>query len=169
MPVGVEVGTLVHRVLELDFAAPDLDAELARRRCRAGAPPGRARRRDAVVAGLRPRSRRRSGPPGGGVRLRDIARADRLDELDFELPLVGGDDPIGPALTLAAVAHVLRAHAAAGDPLAGYAERLRDPGLRESVRGFLRAASTSSLRLDGRPLRGRRLQDELARAARRGR
>ncbi len=33
------------------------------------------------------------GPLVGGVRLRDIARRDRVDELGFELPLVGGDEP----------------------------------------------------------------------------
>ena len=35
------------------------------------------------------------GPMLGGRRLRDIARADRLDELEFELPLAGGEDPSG--------------------------------------------------------------------------
>ena len=55
MPVGVHVGTFVHRVFEAtDFAAPDLDVELgehvaavlARRRVDVGDPA-------AVVAGLR--------------------------------------------------------------------------------------------------------------------
>ena len=35
------------------------------------------------------------GPLVGDLRLRDVARGDRLDELAFELPLVGGDDPTG--------------------------------------------------------------------------
>jgi exodeoxyribonuclease V beta subunit len=151
MPVGVEVGTLVHRVLEAtDFAAADLDRELVARVAEA-----QARRRvelgdlDAVVAGLRAAIETPLGPAAGGVRLRDLARADRLDELDFELPLVGGDDPTGPALTLAAIADVLRAHARPGDPLAGYAERLRDPGLRASVRGFLTGSIDLVVRLGG--------------------
>jgi exodeoxyribonuclease V beta subunit len=75
-------------------------------------------------------------PLAGGFRLRDLNRADRLDELVFELPLVGGDSPSGE-LTLDAVADVLRAGLAPRDPLAGYADRLRDPGLRASVRGYL--------------------------------
>jgi exodeoxyribonuclease V beta subunit len=70
------------------------------------------------------------------MRLRDLASADRLDELGFELPLVGGDDPSG-RLTLRAVASVLREHLADDDPLAAYAARLEDPALRSSVRGFL--------------------------------
>ena len=93
------------------------------------------------------RSRRRSGRPASS--LRDVTRADRLDELNFELPLVGGDDPSGPALTLAAIADVLRRHSPPGDPLAGYAERLLDPRLRASVRGYLTGSIDLVLRLDG--------------------
>ncbi len=142
MPVGVEVGTLVHRVFEaVDFASADLASELsleiglaqARRRVELGDV-------DAVVAGLHAAI---ETPLAGDVSLRQIARADRLDELNFELPLVGGDDPRGPALTLAAIADVLHAD---GDP---YAERLRDPRLRESVRGYLTGSIDLVLRLDG--------------------
>jgi exodeoxyribonuclease V beta subunit len=56
--------------------------------------------------------------------------------LTFELPLVGGDEPTGD-LTPGAIAAVLREHLPAGDPLAGYADRLEDPDLRSSVRGYL--------------------------------
>jgi exodeoxyribonuclease V beta subunit len=153
MPMGVEVGTLVHRVLELcDFAAVDLGAELA-----ATVEAAQARRRvelgdeTAAVTGLRAALETPLGPAAGGIALRDVSRADRLDELDFELPLVGGDTPAGPALTLEAVAAVLRAHAAPGDPLAGYAERLGDPGLRAGVRGYLTGSIDLVVRLaDGR-------------------
>jgi exodeoxyribonuclease V beta subunit len=138
MPVGVDVGTFVHRVLEAtDFAAPDLDAELtariagvqARRPVDVGDPA-------AVVAGLRAAIETPLGPLLGGLRLRDIGRADRLDELDFELPLAGGDSPAG-RLALEAIGDVLRRHLPAGDPLAGYADRLGDPVLRSGVRGYL--------------------------------
>jgi exodeoxyribonuclease V beta subunit len=151
MPVGVEVGTLVHRVFEsLDFAAGDLDGELvaqvaaaqARRRVELGDLAG-------VVAGLRAAIETPLGPMAGGIALRDVVRADRLDELDFELPLVGGDDPSGPALTLSAIAEVLRVHSEPGDPLAGYAERLLDPRLRSSVRGYLAGSIDLVVRLDG--------------------
>jgi exodeoxyribonuclease V beta subunit len=138
MPVGVHVGTFVHRVMEAtDFAAPDLDAELgervaavqARRRVEVGDPL-------AVVAGLQAAIETPLGPLLGGLRLCDLERADRLDELNFELPLVGGDEPTG-RLTLGAIGAVLREHLADGDPLAGYAERLEDPALRPSLRGYL--------------------------------
>jgi exodeoxyribonuclease V beta subunit len=138
MPAGVHVGTLVHRVFEAtDFAAPDLDAELAQQ---VGA--AQARRHvelgdaAAVVAGLRAAIETPLGPLLGGARLRDVTRADRLDELDFELPLAGGDAPTG-RLALDAIAAVLRAHLQPGDPLAGYADRLADPALRHAVRGYL--------------------------------
>jgi exodeoxyribonuclease V beta subunit len=138
MPVGLRVGTLVHRVLEAtDFAAANLDAELgariaaaqARRHVEIGDPA-------LVVAGLRAALETPLGPLLGGARLRDVPRADRLDELDFELPLAGGDDPTGQ-LALAAIGDVLREHLPAGDPLAGYARRLDDPALRRSLRGYL--------------------------------
>ena len=55
--------------------------------CRRGGRSTSATRRSPSPA-CAPRSRRRSA----ALRLRDLARADRLDELDFELPLAGGDD-----------------------------------------------------------------------------
>jgi exodeoxyribonuclease V beta subunit len=86
------VRTFVHEVLEaLDFAAPDLGAELIEHVARA-----QARRRvdigdeDAVVTGLRAMLETPLGQILRGERLCDVARADRLDELTFELPLAGG-------------------------------------------------------------------------------
>jgi exodeoxyribonuclease V beta subunit len=138
MPVGVDVGTFVHRVMEAtDFAASDIDAELAariadvqRRRAVDVGPAG------ALAAGLRAVLETPLGPVLGGRRLRDVPRRDRLDELGFELPLAGGDRPSG-WLTLQRIADVLRAHTRAEDPLAPYAERLDDARLRQSVRGYL--------------------------------
>ena len=45
------------------------------------------------MAGLRAAIETPVGPLLDGKALRDIARADRLDELIFEMPLVGGDQP----------------------------------------------------------------------------
>jgi exodeoxyribonuclease V beta subunit len=138
MPAGVDVGTFVHHVMEAtDFAAPDIDAELTARiaqvQGRRAVDVGPA---SALAAGLRAVLETPLGPVLDERRLRDIARGDRLDELGFELPLAGGDRPSG-WLTLQRVADVLRAHAAPGDPLAAYAERLHDARLRQSVRGYL--------------------------------
>jgi exodeoxyribonuclease V beta subunit len=150
MPSGVQVGTVVHRVLEAtDFAAADLDAELsgriaaalARRPVEIGDPA-------VVAAGLRAAIETPLGRLAGGIRLRDIGRADRLDELEFELPLAGGDDPTG-RLTLTRIGDVLRAHLPAEDPLAGYADRLGDPALRAHVRGYLTGSIDLVVRLAG--------------------
>jgi exodeoxyribonuclease V beta subunit len=150
MPVGVEFGTFVHTVLEAtDFAATDLDAELAGHVAAAAArrqldlgDPARA------VSGLRAAIETPLGPLVDGLRLRDVARADRLDELEFELPLAGGDAPTG-RLTLEAIGAALREHAWPDDPMAAYAARLEDPALRPSVRGFLTGSIDLVLRLPG--------------------
>ena len=91
LPVGATFGSLVHGVLEqADPEAPDLRAELARApREQLGWWPVDLDREalvDALVAVATPRSARWSG-----TTLRDIPLRDRLRELDFELPLAGGD------------------------------------------------------------------------------
>jgi exodeoxyribonuclease V beta subunit len=89
-----------------------------------------------LADGLRAAVQTPLGPLLGERRLSDLAPGDRLDELAFELPLAGGDDPSG-AVTLAAVADVLRARLPAGDPLYAYADRLDDPMLKAHLRGYL--------------------------------
>jgi exodeoxyribonuclease V beta subunit len=150
LPVGVRFGSFVHSVFEAaDFTASDLDAELAEHVEAAGSrwslePGDRAR----AAAGLRAVVETPLGPVLEGRRLRDVARGDRLDELEFELPLVGGDDPTG-RLTLEAIATVLRRGLSPRDPLAAYAARLEDPALRSNVRGFLTGSIDLVIRLDG--------------------
>jgi exodeoxyribonuclease V beta subunit len=150
MPVGVQFGTFVHGVLEAtDFAADDLDAALgdavAAVRARRALDVGDG---TEVIAGLRAAIETPLGPVLGDRRLRDVAPGDRLDELGFELPLVGGEDPSG-RLTLGAIAAVLRSHLPPSDPLAGYAARLEDPALRSTVRGFLTGSIDLVVRLPG--------------------
>jgi exodeoxyribonuclease V beta subunit len=101
-----------------------------------------------VVAGLRAAIETPLGPLVADTRLRDLSRADRLEELEFELPLVGGDRPTG-LLRLAPIGDLLREHLPAGDPLAGYAARLDDPLLRQEVRGYLTGSIDLVLRLRG--------------------
>jgi exodeoxyribonuclease V beta subunit len=152
MRAGADVGTFVHGMFErADFAAADLDAELAaayrdetaRELVHLGDPA-------EVLAGLRAAIETPLGPLVGGLRLRDLGRRDRVDELSFELPLVGGDDPTG-VLTVTAIGDLLDAHLAAGDPLRPYAERLRDPVLAAELRGYLTGSLDLTLRTpDGR-------------------
>jgi exodeoxyribonuclease V beta subunit len=83
-----------------------------------------------------------------GNALRDIARADRLDELTFEIPLVGGDAPTA-SLHLGAVADLLDEHLPQDDPVARYAPHLRDPVLGVSLRGYLTGSLDLVFRLPG--------------------
>ncbi len=152
MPGGVDVGDLVHRVLEAtDFHAPDLTSELAARLAE------QRRRRDVdigdagvLLAGLRAALETPLGTVAGERRLADVARRDRLDELAFELPLAGGDDPWG-SVRLTDLASLLEAHLPAGDPLRPYAARLRDRALRRDLRGYLAGSIDLVLRTPGAP------------------
>ena len=138
MPGGADVGTLVHRVLErADFAAEDLPAEIADaiavEQARHGADLGPP---ELAVAGIVAALRTPLGALAGDVRLADLARHDRLDELAFEYPIAGGDTPSG-VVSLAEIAAMFARHAGPGTPVAGYAERLADPALGRAVRGYM--------------------------------
>ncbi len=76
------------------------------------------------------------GPVVDGLRLRDLRRRDRVDELSFELPLVGGDEPTA-TLSVASIGGLLALHLPADDVLRPYAEALQDPALESEVRGYL--------------------------------
>jgi exodeoxyribonuclease V beta subunit len=151
LPMGTAFGTLVHAVFETaDTTAPDLRAELA-----AHARAELARRPapvdpDELAAALVPVVRTPLGPLVGGATLADIAPADRLSELDFELPLAGGDRP-GTSPVLADVARLLRTHLRPGDPLAGYPDHLDVPQLADQpLRGYLTGSIDAVLRVGGR-------------------
>jgi exodeoxyribonuclease V beta subunit len=148
MPVGAEVGTFVHRVLEAtDFTAPDLEAELATRIEEVqGWWPTDVGDPAAVAAGLSAAILTPLGPALGGLALSDFGRADRLDELGFELPLAGGDQARGWT-ELSRIAGVLNEYLPADDPLAGYARRLTDADLRQVVRGYLTGSLDLVVRL----------------------
>jgi exodeoxyribonuclease V beta subunit len=155
LPAGAAFGTLVHAVLEhADPEAPDLEAELRRhvgeqlRFAPMDVEP------DALAAALVPLHHTPLGPLAPGVTLGRIPLRDRLRELDFELPLTGGDRrETGTAeVLLRDLAPLLRAHLPADDPLAPYAERLERPVLGDQpLRGYLSGSVDAVLRLpDGR-------------------
>ena len=85
------------------------------------------------------------GPLAGGLSLAEVGPADRLAELDFELPM---GSPTGAARTLADVAALLRQHLPADDPLAGYPDHLGAPGLGPATLvGYLAGSIDAVLRL----------------------
>jgi exodeoxyribonuclease V beta subunit len=149
LPVGASFGSLVHAVLEdADPHSPDLHAELA------------DRVRDhlrfwpvdvtpvALAAAMLPLHRTPLGPLMRGLTLGDLGRDDRLRELDFEIPLAGGDRAVTAGERLAAVAPLLRTYLPAGDPLRAYADRLEQPLLGgQTLRGYLSGSIDVVLRV----------------------
>ncbi|GGL01382.1 UvrD-helicase domain-containing protein [Nocardia jinanensis] len=142
LPYGAEFGTLVHGVLErVDTDAPDLVAEV-RARCAesigemlSAADPELLT--TALVEVLRT-------PIGFGA-LADIPGRDRLCELEFELPLAGGDTPAGEAATLRGIAATVRAHLAPDDDFHAYADEL-DTLDDIPLRGYLTGSIDAVLR-----------------------
>jgi exodeoxyribonuclease V beta subunit len=138
IPGGAEIGSFAHEVLErVNFAAVDLESEVGTavaversKRPLTGTAAG------LMTAGLLAAIRTPLGPLAENRRLADISRADRLDEVGFELPLVGGDRPTGRVL-VTDIGTLLSRHVAPGDPLDGYAERLSSPLLTSHLRGYL--------------------------------
>jgi exodeoxyribonuclease V beta subunit len=142
LPGGAAFGTLLHTVLEAcDFAAPDLPAELAARVRDLRAP-------QELVPALLPALHTPLGPLADGRRLTDFGRGDRLDELEFELPLAGGDCVLPSSATAHALADSIARHLGPDDPLARYADRLRtlEP---QPLRGYLTGSIDAVLRLPG--------------------
>ena len=158
LPAGRSFGVLIHAVLqEADFAAADLGEELGRVLDRVGGKDVAGERYATLRSALEKVISTPLGPLAGGGRLRDIKRADRIDELGFELPVLGGVTPADHA----SADHASADHASAGDshraaavttrqvaacirrwlhsdhPLADYPERLEDPSLGQAMRGYL--------------------------------
>ncbi|WP_245813828.1 UvrD-helicase domain-containing protein [Rhodococcus marinonascens] len=146
MPYGAVFGTLVHEILEhVDTAAEDLEVELERH-CRESV-AARMSQVDpaALAAALLPVLRT---PLAGGGALADINPRDRLPEMDFELPLAGGDDPAVLTVTLHRIVELLRKHLPAEDVLASYADRLATLG-GTPLCGYLTGSIDAVLRRPG--------------------
>jgi exodeoxyribonuclease V beta subunit len=150
MPAGATFGSLVHAVLETaDPGAHDLGAELEQqvRRHHAWWPVDVD---DAeLAAALVPMHDTPLDPLAGGMTLRQIGVRDRLRELDFEIPLAGGDlRGAAPHVSLSDIGELLRSHLPASDPLKPYANRLTSGGLGDqSLRGYLAGSIDVVLRL----------------------
>jgi len=150
LPAGTSFGTLVHAVLETtDPQAPDLPAELRERCAEQLARRAAPLTPDQLAKGLLPVLHTTLGPLAAGLTLRDIPIRDRLAELEFEVPLAGGDGTEA-GITLGELAPVLRRHLRPDDPLAGYADRLASPGFSWlPLRGYLTGSLDAVLRLPG--------------------
>jgi exodeoxyribonuclease V beta subunit len=151
LPKGAGFGSLVHAVLEhTDPDAPDLGEELltrTREQLRWWPVPASA---EDLATGILPLNLTSLGPLADGLTLAEIPLRDRLRELDFEIPLGGGDTrgPGDPDVCLRDLAPLLRAHLPADDPMVTYADRLEAPPLGDqSLRGYLTGSVDVVLRL----------------------
>lgn len=137
---GAALGTLVHAVLEeVDAEQPDLPAQVR------DLVTHHLQRRpldvpvDTLVEALLHSLATPLGPLMDDLTLTEALRLRPLRELDFELPLAGGDQPAAhrPGV-LADVADLMEAHLVDTDPLRGFARRLRVPPLAgRTLHGYL--------------------------------
>jgi exodeoxyribonuclease V beta subunit len=142
-PGGTAFGTLVHDVLEhCDFAEPDLHGHLL------GLCSTALRHRSTRIApaelagGLAGAISAPLGGPLGPTCLRDITRADRLDELEFHLPL--------GRVRAHRIGGVLADHLDTNDPLLPWASGLAAGGFDIDVQGLLTGSIDLVLRAGGR-------------------
>jgi exodeoxyribonuclease V beta subunit len=153
LPVGADFGSLVHAVLEhADPRAADLAAELRAHVLEQLVEwPVDGLDVDELTAALVAVCDTPLGELFDGTTLRAVGRGDRLCELEFELPLTGGDDPRpGPDVLLGDIATLLRRHLSVGDPVRAYADALDVPALGGQVlRGYLTGSIDVVLRLSG--------------------
>ena len=161
LPGGAAFGSLVHAVLEeVDPGKGELEAQLregiSEQLTRWGSPgPARAAiAPDVLAEALLAVFDSPLGTLAADLTLGDFTGKDRLTELNFELPLAGGDVP-GSQLRLGALGPVLARHLRAQDPLKSYSERLSSPLLRDQpLRGFLNGSLDAILRVrDGDAVR----------------
>ncbi len=152
LPVGATFGSLVHAVLEhADPDADDLRADLLRLIDEqlvwwpVDLDPEELA--DALVAVCDSPL----GPLADNRTLLSLGLPDRLRELDFEVPLAGGDTVAAPTdVRLGHLAPLLRRHLPEGDAVRVYADALDgDPDLAaQSLRGYLTGSIDVVLRLD---------------------
>ncbi len=158
LPVGATFGSLVHAVLEhADPVAPERDGDLRAEllhhvhaqlpRWPVSLDP------DELADALVSVCDTPLGPRAGNATLRDIGSVDRMCELDFELPL-GGGDRLGHPFDRSALADLgplLREHLPPGDPLLPYADVLDDPRWAEQLlHGYLTGSVDVVLRVGDR-------------------
>jgi exodeoxyribonuclease V beta subunit len=150
LPRGAKFGSLVHAVLETaDPGAADFSAELEKQASRHLPWWPVDVSAAELAAALVPMNETSLGPLADGLTLRQIGLRDRLRELDFEIPLAGGDvRGAVPNVSVADVGVLLRAHLPADDPVAPYADRLLSAALGDqSLRGYLSGSIDAVLRL----------------------
>ncbi len=141
---GLEFGTMIHGVFEhTDFTAADLGGSIARLVADGAQWHGLDLDVPVVTAGLVSAIGTPLGSQFDDVRLGDIDRGHRLDEMYFDLPI---DTPSGEPMNLADIGAALAAHLPDHDPLRPYAARVGEIGP-AGFHGFLTGAIDLTLAL----------------------
>jgi exodeoxyribonuclease V beta subunit len=152
MAAGPELGTVIHRALErVEFDAASANTALTDVLREAAGSRGEALLGcpfEIAAEGLATVLATPLGGDLGGLSLSAVSRKDRLDELTFELPLAGGDQPTA-SVTVNDIASLLAERIPADDPLHGYAARLGDPTVAGVLRGYLTGSIDLALRVSG--------------------
>lgn len=129
-PAGATFGTLVHEAFEhADFASPTLHDDLA---AWIGAQPLADIDAQALASGLVAAIETSLGDAFANISLRRLTRRNRLDEMEFELPLA----PHRPT-TIADIGRLICQHLDGSDPMRPWAERVADGYLTGPLSGFL--------------------------------
>jgi exodeoxyribonuclease V beta subunit len=137
---GAAFGTLVHEVLEnVDFSAPDLDAEVEERVGTAVEWSNWNTDASDLTAGLIAAIQTPLGPVFGGRRLCDFAPSEVLDEMNFELPLAPRASA-GHRPTPAHIGQLIRAHLAQDHVLGDWADELGSGAITVELAGHLTGA-----------------------------
>lgn len=149
LPKGATFGSLVHAVLEeVEVTADDLRAELEERVREQLALWPVELDVDATVTAFEAILTTPLGPLADDLDLATVLGQRQFKELDFELPMGGGDDPVATIGRLGQLADLLEAHLPADDPLRPFADRLRAPALADQpLRGYLTGSIDLALRL----------------------
>jgi exodeoxyribonuclease V beta subunit len=148
---GTTFGNIVHGIFETaDTSTGDLGEELRLRTKEQLARRLSSIDADVLADALHAVMQTPLGPLADGRALGDFATRDRLPELTFELPLVGGDEPRNERVTVSSIAALLREHLPDDERLSSYADLLDAPTLRDqTLRGYLNGSVDAVLRLDG--------------------
>jgi exodeoxyribonuclease V beta subunit len=151
LPVGATFGSLVHAVLEgADFQADDLRRELLDRIQEQQTWWPVNLDADMLAEALEAVCTTPMGPLANNTTLVDLPRADRIAEMEFELPLAGGDRPHANA-ELRSMAQVLRDHLPVEDPLRAYADTLDGDELGgQALLGYLTGSIDLTFRHQGK-------------------
>ncbi len=141
MAGGTVFGTMVHHVLEqVDAAGADVAADLLAACRDEQQRSGVAVDAEALAAGLRLAMGTPLGPTFGHSALADVADADRLAEVSFDLPL--------GRVAAADIGRELSQHLDALDPLMPYAERLANDLADVQLAGWLTGSIDALIRAD---------------------